>query len=198
MISNETTPAPAGTGVGQAPGTSLRDRQELFATLYADMRRLAERELRRRATATLSPTTLLHETFLNVLPRDSTEFTNEQQFLAYAARAMRGLIVDHLRRRHSQKRGGEYHITQLPTELPYAETGDVTLEKLSEALDELATIDSRLAACVDLRFFCGLSLAEIAARWNVSERTVQRDWDKARVLLNRLITDGQDQTPRVS
>ena len=171
-------------------------RDRLFTTLYDELRRMAQRELRRGGMVTLSPTTLLHETFLNISHRESLAFGDCGQFMSYAARAMRGLIVDYLRSRHAQKRGGEFEITSLPTELPHAAQEDrqsLEIEKLNEALESLAKIDARLAECVDLKFFCGFSFNEIAQLRDVSERTVQRDWDKARLLLNRFINDQEGQ-----
>jgi RNA polymerase sigma factor (TIGR02999 family) len=164
----------------------------LFSVLYDELHRTAQQELRHGAPVTLSPTTLLHETFLNISHRESVSFTDRRQFMSYAARAMRGLIVDYFRNRRAQKRGGQLEITPLPTELPYASQPDgemIEVEKLNDALESLGQIDPRLAECVDLKFFCGFSFSEIAQLRNVSERTVQRDWDKARLLLNRLIKD---------
>lgn len=167
----------------------------LFVLLYAELRRMAQRELRRNAATTLSPTTLLHETFLNVSQRESTAFGTSGQFLCYASCAMRGLIVNYLRNRSAQKRGGEFVITSLPAELPHAPQDDGDLpqvEALNEALQVLARIDVQLAECVDLKFFCGFTFEEIADMRNVSKRTVQRDWDKARILLHRLMQDSPD------
>jgi len=168
--------------------------QELFTALYTDLRLTALRQLRRNVPTTLSPTTLLHETFLSLSSQASAAFDGKAHFMTYAARAMRSLIIDHLRNRSAQKRGGEYDIISLPTDLPFAtmhdgakQDGDI--EALSEALEALATVDPRLAECVDLNFFCGFSFAEIAEMWQVSERTIKRDWNKARVLLRRLIID---------
>jgi RNA polymerase sigma factor (TIGR02999 family) len=166
-------------------------RDQLFVLLYDALRQMAQRELRRGAGASLTPTTLLHETYLNISQRESVAFSDRGQFMSYAARAMRGLIVDYLRNRHAQKRGGQYQITSLPTDLPYAseDSADQSLkvDDLSEALESLEKIDARLAQCVDLKFFCGFSFIEIAKLREVSERTVQRDWDKARLLLRRII-----------
>lgn len=167
--------------------TGRENRDRLFDALYRELHRVAERELRRNATVTLSPTTLLHETYLS-MSRGSDPIGGRAQFMSYAGRAMRGLLIDYLRSRQAQKRGGQFEITTLPTELPLTDE-EVETEKLSAALDELAKVDARLAQCVDLKFFCGYSFAQIAELWAVSERTVQRDWDKARVLLNRLIGD---------
>ena len=164
-----------------------RARDRLFAVFYDELHRMATRELRRNSSTALSPTTLLHETFLNMSLRASAEFRDRSRFMSYAARAMRGLIVDYLRRGNAQKRGREFEITSLPEEALPAATSDVEIEQLHEALDLLARMDARLAECVDLKFFCGLSFGDIAQLWQVSERTVQRDWDKARLLLNRLI-----------
>jgi RNA polymerase sigma factor (TIGR02999 family) len=172
----------------QRRGRSSDDRDRLFETLYGELHRAAQRELRRNTAATLSPTTLLHETWLSLSGANDAAFADRTKFMAYAARAMRGLLIDYVRTRQAQKRGGEFEITTLPAELPHADE-DIELEKLGTALDELSKVDARLAQCVELKFFCGFSFAEIAELWGVSERTVQRDWDKARVLMNRYITD---------
>lgn len=168
-------------------------RDQLFVSLYDALRHMASRELRRGAGVTLTPTVLLHETYLSLSQRESLAFSDRGQFMAYAARAMRGLIVDYLRSRHAQKRGGEFRITSLPTELPLAaeEPAGETLrvEELNDALESLEKIDARLAQCVDLKFFCGFSFIEIAEIREVSARTVQRDWNKARLLLRRIIDE---------
>jgi RNA polymerase sigma factor (TIGR02999 family) len=167
----------------------------LFTLLYEELRRMAQRELRRGSATTLSPTTLLHETFLNISQRETLAFAHAGQFMSYAARAMRGLIIDHVRRRQTTKRGGQLQITSLPTELPGVLESDPALARiddLNRALDALALVDSRLAECVDLKFFCGFSFGQIAEFRRVSERTVRRDWSKARVLLNALILEPEE------
>jgi RNA polymerase sigma factor (TIGR02999 family) len=162
-------------------------REELFTVLYRELHRLAQRELRRNAFLTMSPTTLLHETYLNLSGRPGSMFPDRARFLAYAARAMRGLLIDYLRSRRAQKRGGEFEITSLPTEGPAAAAADAELEGIAEALDALGAMEPRLAQLVDLKFFCGFGFAEIAKLQGISERTAQRDWDKARILLQRHI-----------
>jgi RNA polymerase sigma factor (TIGR02999 family) len=169
---------------------NVEGREQLFAALYAQLHRVAQRELQRNAAATISPTTLLHETFLSLSPRENAVFPDRKRFMVYAARAMRGLLIDYLRSRQAQKRGGQFEITSLQTELSMA-GGDADVERLTEALESLAKIDPRLAECVDLKFFCGFSLSEIADLWSVSERTVQRDWEKARILLHRFVADDE-------
>lgn len=166
-------------------------RNRLFSFLYEDLRRMAWRHLRNSSAMTLSPTTLLHETFLNISQRDSVAFADAGLFISYVARAMRGLLIDHARRRRASKRGGELEITSLPSELPHT-TEDhqaMQLDRLNDALLSLATIDPKLAECVDLKFFCGLSFRDIARLRGSSERTVRREWDKARLLLGGMMID---------
>jgi RNA polymerase sigma factor (TIGR02999 family) len=158
----------------------------LFASLYAELRQIARSALRRNGPQlTLSPTTLLHEVYLDLSRRDSLQFPDRGHFMAYASRAMRGLIIDYARERRAQKRGGGFDITALPTAVPDVAADVSELQPLSDALDELATVDRELAELVDLKFFCGFSFAEIAAMRATSERTIRRDWSKARLLLHR-------------
>lgn len=174
--------------VRSAADGNVADREQLFTELYGELHRIAQSELRRNSAATISPTTLLHETFLSLSQNEGAAFADRGQFLSYAARAMRGLLIDYLRNRQAQKRGGLFEITSLPSELAFAGE-DVEMQRLSAALDSLAQVDARLAECVDLKFFCGFSNADIADFWQVSLRTVAREWDKARVLLQRLMAD---------
>jgi RNA polymerase sigma factor (TIGR02999 family) len=163
----------------------------LFAALYRELHAIAERELHRgSADLTLGTTTLLHEAYLKLAGREGMHFADRAHFLAYACRAMRGLMIDYARRRRAQKRGGEFRLTALPDEgvadgqLVAAEP----LEELGDALETLAVADPALAQLVDLHFFCGLPLVEIAGLRGVSDRTVQRDWRKARLLLHRALS----------
>ena len=163
---------------------------QLFAALYRELHSIAERELHRGgADLTLGTTTLLHEAYLNVAGREGVQFASRAQFLAYAARAMRGLMIDYARRRRAKKRGGEFHITSPGVDL--AGAGDsrsaIELEELGTALETLAAVSPGLAQLVDLHFFCGFSFGEIAELKDVSERTVQRDWRKARLLLHQAL-----------
>jgi RNA polymerase sigma factor (TIGR02999 family) len=174
------------------PGTeaSSQAQSELFASLYGELRRIARREIKRRSGVSLSATTLLHEAYFKMKQRDDAAFPDEPHFLAYAARAMRTLVIDYARSRQAQKRGGEFQITALTTDLPDAVADDGHLQRISDALDALASVDAPLAQIVDLKFFCGFSFAEIAAMRGTSERTVQRDWEKARVLLKSALEGG--------
>jgi len=159
----------------------------LFKALYSELHRLAKRELARRGVpVSLSATTLLHQAYIEIAARDGTSFPDQGRFMGYASRVMRGLIIDHARNRSAQKRGGEFHITSTGAALEYA-VDDRELTRIGEALDELAKIDASLTEIVDMKFFCGLTFAEIAAMKHVSERTVQRQWEKARLYLHRKI-----------
>jgi RNA polymerase sigma factor (TIGR02999 family) len=164
--------------------------ERLFQALYAELHRLAKRELWRSGGAiTLGATTLLHEAYLDMSCRDALSFPDRARFMGYAARAMRGLIIDYARNRHAQKRGGGFEITTLDTDIADNVADHVQLTRVGDALDELAHVDPALAQIVDLKFFCGFSFAEIAALRDVSERTVQRDWKKARIYLHRTLRD---------
>jgi RNA polymerase sigma factor (TIGR02999 family) len=173
----------------------------LFAALYDELHGLAERQLRRGGgELTLGTTTLLHEAYLSFADRESASFPDRARFLAYASRAMRGLVVDYARRRQAKKRGGEFHITavdEVPTPLADEATPE-TLDRLAAALDTLGEMSPALAELVDLHFFSGFSLVEIARLRGVSERTVQRDWRKARLLLHRLVRPDQPEEPSLA
>src|SRR6185436_7544289 len=126
----------------------------LFATLYGELHRMARREVRRRdGMVTLGATTLLHEAYLGLSARRGPVFPDRARFLAYAARTMRGLIIDHVRRRHSQKRGGLLQFTALDTAVADNRLDDQPLQDIGKALDDLAAVDSALAQVVDLKFF---------------------------------------------
>ena len=149
---------------------------------------MARRELARNGGCeSLSATTLLHEAFLNMSGRVKISFTDRAHFMAYAARAMRGLIIDYVRSRQAQKRGGELLFISLDTEIAEAASSSDELAKIGDALDDLAAVDAELAQLVDLKFFCGFSIAEIAELRGVSQRKVERDWEKARLYLHRAL-----------
>ena len=160
----------------------------LFAALYSELHGLAKRQLARGgAGVTLGATTLLHEAYLNISQREGAVFPDRGRFMAYAAKVMRGLIIDYARSRQAQKRGGGFEITSVVGEEGEAVTDERELVQISAALDDLAGVEPSLAEVVDLKFFGGFSFAEIAAMRGVSERTVQRRWEKARIYLHRAI-----------
>ena len=183
MSADESTAATIAGLMSAADGGDVAASEALFTNLYRELHRVAARQLR-AAGGTLSATTVLHECYLGMAGH-AASFPDQPRFIAYAARAMRGLIIDHLRERRAQKRGGAFHLTSLDTELAEPLPEDEDTLRLGDAMEDLAGIDAALAEIVDLKFFCGLTLAEIAALRGTSERTVQRDWQKARLLLQR-------------
>ena len=175
-----------GTLVDAADRGDPAAREALFSHVYAELHQIAKRALARNGSPpSISATTLLHETYLDMAGRCGDSFPDQGRFLAYAARVMRGLLIDHARRGSAQKRGGRFEITALKTDIAEHAVDDRELSSLSDALDELARFDPALCQIVDLKFFAGLSFAEIAAVRQVSERTVQRAWDKARIYLHQ-------------
>lgn len=182
------------SAIAAASAGGQADAEALFGALYSELHRLARRQLARRGDASLGVTTLLHEAYLDMSSRHGAVFPDEAHFMAYAARVMRGLIIDHARAEHAAKRGGGVELTALRTDLE-VEAGPRELGAISDALDELAAVDRPLAEIVDLKFFGGLSFAEIAALRGLSERTIQRQWDKARIYLHARIRGQAPITP---
>jgi RNA polymerase sigma factor (TIGR02999 family) len=147
----------------------------LFSALYSELHRMAKRELARRGSpASLSVTTLLHEAYLDMSARSDASFPDQARFMGYAARVMRGLIIDHARSRNAFKRGGEFEIASLENDDVENPADAKELTTISDALDQLAKIEPELAELVDLKFFCGFSFIEIAALQKLSERTAKK------------------------
>lgn len=183
--------APISALIRTADAGSPAASEELFAQLYRELHALAERALRRAPTeVTLGTTTLVHEAYLSIAAREGARFPDRSRFLAYASRAMRGLMIDYLRSRRARKRGGEFQLVPLTGD--HAD-GDAPapgqLDRLSEALEALGEVDPALAELVDLHFFCGFTFVEIAEIRGVSERTVREHWRKARLLLRSSIEE---------
>jgi len=167
----------------------------LFTALYGELHALAERQLARRGSdLTLGVTTLLHEAYLDMAHREGTVFPDKGRFMGYAARVMRSLILDYVRDHRALKRGGEFQITTLDEEQAPGAAGGSDLEGVGAALDKLTALDPALAEVVDLKFFCGFSLGEIAAMRGVSERTMQRKWEKARIYLRGELRDANPES----
>lgn len=188
-MSAPSDPDALATLVARADGGDATAREELFTALYAELHRLAESHLRRSAAPlTLGTTTLLHEAYLDLSGRAGTTFPDRNRFLGYASRAMRGLVINYVRDRRARKRGGDLTFVELDESRDAAAGPDEDLGALGSALEQLEVLQPDLAELVDLRFFCGFTFAEIAAMRGVSERTVQRDWAKARLLLHRWLS----------
>jgi RNA polymerase sigma factor (TIGR02999 family) len=135
----------------------------------------------------VSATTLLHEAYLDMVQRNGLVFPDRGRFLAYAARAMRTVLIDRARAGAAQKRGGGIDITSIDTHIAENLAEPELLSEIGAALDELAELEPDLANIVDLKFFCGFGVAEIATMQGLSERTIQRKWEKARLLLFRAL-----------
>ena len=169
-----------------ASNSDITATDALFSTLYSELHRLAKRELSRQwDPLSLSVTTLLHEAYLDMASRDDLSFPDHARFIGYAARVMRGLVIDHARNRKATKRGGEFEITSLEVDVAADSPDAKELSMIGDAMNQLSEIEPELAEVVDLKFFCGFSFSEIAAMKKISERTVQRKWEKARIFLHQ-------------
>ena len=181
--------------ISAADSGDLVARDSLFASLYTELHQLARRQLARRGPdAGIGVTTLLHDAYLAMATSAEPTFPDRARFMGYAARVMRGVIVDHARERHAIKRGGAFEITSLPTEVAGHAVDYNELLAISAAIDDLARVEPALAQIVDLRFFCGFSILEIAAMQALSERTVQRKWEKARIYLRQYLRPDSTET----
>ena len=159
----------------------------VLATLYQELHGMARRQLAGQQHGhTLNATALVHEAYLKLIGRGdgSAKFDDRAHFFAYAASAMRSVIVDYARQRLAQKRGGDLHrVTELPENLEGGLSLDEDMLGLDTALTRLHAVEPRLTQVVELRYFAGLSELEIAALMQRSERSVRRDWQKARMFL---------------
>ena len=159
---------------------------QAFAVVYAELRKLAYRQLRNeRRGHTLEATGLVHEAYLRLVGNPVETWHGRAHFFGVAARAMRQILVEHARKRRARKRGGEQCKTELDDRHAACQMDPDEVLALDGALGRLAGMDRRLAQIVELKFFGGIADREIAAMYGVSERTVERDWAKARAWLYR-------------
>lgn len=156
---------------------------------YAEMRRLARARLARGGPLTLLDTTaLVHESFLRLQRAKDFPVSNSEHFLAYATKTMRSVVVDYVRRRKAERHGGAAPHTNLNTgHADQLAAADDEILEVHEALEVLAGIDARLVEVVEMRYFGGLTDVEIGRALGVTDRTVRRDWDRARLLLAELL-----------
>jgi RNA polymerase sigma factor (TIGR02999 family) len=159
---------------------------ELFAAAYGELRRLARSRLRDGGRNTVLDTTaLVHETYLRLSKSVRTPFPDRTRFFVYAGRVMRSVIVDLVRQRRAERHGGDMlriTLTGDPVDASRV-AGEEQILQVSEAIEELTKVDKRMAQVVELRYFGGLSDAEIGAALGVTDRTVRRDWEQARLFL---------------
>jgi RNA polymerase sigma factor (TIGR02999 family) len=172
----------------EAPGAELNVDQA-FAGAYQELRRLARARLRHGGRNTVLDTTaLVHETYLKLSRNIGVSFPDRPRFLVYAGRAMRSIIVDMVRQRQTERAGGDVaHLTLtggLADELPAEEAH---ILRVHEALDAMAKLDPRMAQVVEMRYFGGMTDAEIGSALGVTDRTVRRDWEQARLFLSEAL-----------
>ena len=160
--------------------------ESLFPLVYAELRRIAHRQMAgERSEHTLDTTGLVHEAYLKLVDRTRADWTDRSHFFAVAATAMRRVLVDSARRYRSEKRGGAPRRVSLTDSMLVAEQRADTLIAVDDALAELARIDPRVSRVVECRFFAGLTEEETAEVIGVTARTVRRDWIKAKGWLHR-------------
>ena len=185
---------PWGTGVvvaeiteliGKARGGDAQASERLFAALYDELRRLAAAQL--RGEDAMRSTSLVHEAYLKLAHHGALQVNDRGHFFAVAARVMRQIVIDHVRSRAALRRGGDIQFTAIDTTAMQAATSERSDELLAldAALDRLATVDAQLAGLVEMRFYAGLELSEVAGVQERSERSLKRDWRRARAFLQR-------------
>jgi RNA polymerase sigma factor (TIGR02999 family) len=170
----------------QAPAPDTAD--ELFRQMYQDLRRLASSRLRRSENITMLDTTaLVHESYLRFQHQSDLGGMTQGQFLAYAARVMRFVVIDFVRQRHADRRGGDHlHVTLNTDVAESVSVRDDDVVRIHDAIEELAQVDDRLAR-IEMRCFAGLDEIAIAQALGITDRTVRRDWQKARLLLKAVL-----------
>jgi RNA polymerase sigma factor (TIGR02999 family) len=172
-----------------APATAPPSVQALFPLLYNELRRLARSRLAAGGRHTLLDTaSLVHEAYLRMQRDGGVALNDREHFLAYAATTMRSVVIDFVRRRNADRRGGGVeHVTLDTRAAEELGASDDEILAVHDALETLAKVDPRLVSVVEMRYFAGLSDAEIAAALGLSDRTVRRDWDRARLLLAEML-----------
>jgi len=154
---------------------------------------MARRQLRfRRPGDTINTTGLVHEAYLKLFDRSDADWNDRSHFFAVTARAMRQILVDYARMMHAQKRGGDAHRTELSSGVLFEEAKPLDLLDLEEAMKKLAELNPRMAQIVEMRYYGGMEIQEIAAVMDISSRTVDRDWYKAKSFLYLALTEGTD------
>lgn len=160
----------------------------LFPAVYEELRAIAQRHMQReRAGHTLAATALVHECYLNLADLTRSSWQDRAHFFAIASRAMRHILIDYARRRAALKRGGDRREVTLDDAMGAAEEDAAELLALDDALTELSSRHERMARVVECRFYGGMTVAETAAVLDVSPRTVERDWTRAKAHLRRAL-----------
>ncbi|MBX3317634.1 MAG: sigma-70 family RNA polymerase sigma factor [Phycisphaeraceae bacterium] len=180
--------------MADASDTSAKDlASQLLPLVYDDLRRLAQAKMNREpGMISLEPTALAHETFMRLVDHSRVDWRGKSHFMAVAAQAMRRILVDHARARKRLKRGGARQRVDLSSGIAATGPSEVDLLALDDAMEKLAQIDERQARVVELRFFGGLNVDEVAEALGVSKRTVEGDWTIARAWLRRELAEGAE------
>lgn len=159
-------------------------RERFFTRVYTELDRLARRHIGGQAQLTmLDGPGLVHEVYLRLAQQESLPGSDRATFMAYASRVMRSLIIDYVRSRNAERRGGGQRLLTLNTGVAEQSFSEPQLESLGDALESLARIDERAHQVVEMRYFGGLEIEEIATFLDISPATVKRDWTKARAYL---------------
>jgi RNA polymerase sigma factor (TIGR02999 family) len=165
---------------------------ELMPAVYDELRRLAQHYLsRERAGHTLQTTALVHEAYLRLVDQKSVNWQNRAQFFGIAAQMMRRILINHARERNAQKRQGYATKISLDDAVGLFEKRELDLVALDEALNELATLDPQQTQIVELRFFGGLTIEEVAEIVGISPATTKREWDSAKLWMRRRLGNGR-------
>ncbi|MBL8521221.1 MAG: sigma-70 family RNA polymerase sigma factor [Betaproteobacteria bacterium] len=165
-----------------------KELDQAFAANYPDLKRIAHSRISRSGlSGQMQTTALVHDCYVKLADGHAKQFDNRLQFLAYASRTVRSIVLDSIREERAQRRGGGHDIVTLNTNIDAALPGQLDAETVNTALESLEKIDPALARLTEMRFFAGLTAEEIAEALGTSLRTVQREWAKARALLLTLI-----------
>src|SRR5687768_1559407 len=164
-------------------------RDQLLGLVYEPLRAIAGRHLNReRAGHTLQPTALVNELYLKLVDQRRVEWSDRAHFFAVAAQVMRRILVDHARRRNSEKRGGDFVAVTIGAAVDLAATENLDVVALDLAVENLEKIFPQQARIVELRFYAGLTIDETAAVMGISPATISREWTMARAWLRRELT----------
>lgn len=171
--------------IEQEHGAALN---EAFGAWYPELKTIARARLHRSGlNGTMQTTALVHDSYLKLVSGPNLQFQNRLQFLAYASRTLRSLVIDMIREQRALRRGGDLNLVTLDTAVQEGVSATIDVEDVNAAMDDLAKLDPALARLVEMRFFGGMTASDIAAALGISERTVQREWSKARALLLTMI-----------
>ena len=164
--------------------------RRLFELVYADLKRMARRRLDQAGgQADLCTTVLVHESFVRLIERGQLHMADRLAFFAYVGRVMRNVVIDEMRARHADKRGGSQACITLTTGVADEVFDDHQLLAVNTALEALERIAPEFHQLVEMRYFAGLSIGEVAEVRGVSTRTVEREWEKARAFLHKLMDE---------